>query len=213
VILLIDTSGAALRVGLGDETRGMLDVIEVMTTPEERGVHDTRLAEECRILMAERQIAPKDLTLIGVIIGPGSFTGLRIGLSFAKGLAFSSGAKIVPVTVHEVLASQLAGKEVDGILTMGYQRGLVYKAEQSNPAHIEMLRIEELPKECKYAGQSELAPLIQEALGEGKFIPLELQLSVMLKCVTHGDCASNIEELEPFYVTDFTPTVASRPGI
>ena len=148
-----------------------------------------------------------------MVIGPGSFTGLRIGLSFAKGLAFSSGAKIVPVTLHEVMASQLAGKEVDGILTMGYQRGLVYRSEQSNPRHIEMLRIDELEKDAKYAGQPELAPLIQEALGEGKFIPLDLQLSVMLKCVTHGDCAANIDELEPFYVTDFTPTVAPRPSV
>jgi tRNA threonylcarbamoyl adenosine modification protein YeaZ len=213
MILLIDTSGAALRVGLGDEARGLLDVIEVMSTPDERGIHDTRLAEECRILMAERSVAVKDLTIIGLVIGPGSFTGLRIGLSFAKGLAFASGAKVVPVTLHEVMASQLAGKEVDGILTMGYQRGLVYRAEQSNPRHIEMLRIDELPKEGKYAGQSELASVIQETLGEGKFIPMDLQLSVMLKCVTHGDCASNIDDLEPFYVTDFTPTVAARPPI
>jgi tRNA threonylcarbamoyl adenosine modification protein YeaZ len=212
MILLIDTSGAALRVGLGDESRGLLDVIEV-SIPEERGVHDLRLAEECRILMAEREITAKDLSLIGVIIGPGSFTGLRIGLSFAKGLSYSGGAKLVPVTLHEVMASQLAGKEVDGILTSGYQRGLVYRSEQSNPRHIEMLRIEDLPKDAKYAGQAELAPLILEAVGEGKFIPLDLQLSVMLKCVTHGECASNIEDLEPFYVTDFTPTPSRRPSV
>lgn len=202
-----------MRVGLGDEARGLLDVIEVMSTPEDRGVHDSHLAEECRILMAERQIMAKDLTLIGVIIGPGSFTGLRIGLAFAKGLAYASGARIVPVTQHEVLASQLAGKEVDGILTMGYQRGLVYKAEQANPRHIEMLRIEELPKDGKYAVQSELASLINEVLGEGKLIALELQLSVMLKCVIHAEHTANIDELEPFYVTDFTPSVTPRPSI
>lgn len=213
MILLIDTSGAALRVGLGDEARGLLDVIEVMSTAEDRGIHDARLAEECRILLAERKITSKDLTLIGVILGPGSFTGLRIGLSFAKGLAFSTGAKVVPVTLHEVLASQLAGKEVDGILTIGYQRGLVYMSEQSNPRHIEMLRIDELPKAAKYAGQSELAPLIQETLGEGKFIPLNLDLGVMLKCVTHGVRASNIDDLEPFYVTDFMPGAPSRPAV
>lgn len=207
MILLLDTSGAALRVGLGDESRGLLDVIEVMSTPEERGVHDTRLAEECRILMAERQVAVSDLKMIGVIIGPGSFTGLRIGLAFAKGLAYASGAKIIPITLHEVMASQLAGKEVDGILTAGYQRGLVYCSSQSNPREIELTRIEDLNKDGSYAGQSELAELLQGALGEGKFISLDLQLSVMLKCVTHGDCAENIDELEPFYVTDFTPTL------
>ena len=212
MILLIDTSGAALRVGLGDETKGLLDVIEVMSSPEERGVHDTRLAEECRILMQERGLTMEDLTTIGIIIGPGSFTGLRIGLAFAKGLAYASGAKVVPVTLHEVLASQLAGKEVTAILTAGYQRGLVYMAYQSDPAHVEMLRVDELPKDGSYAGQCELAPIVQEVLGEGKFIPLNLELSVMLKCVMHAHCADNIDDLEPFYVTDFTPTIGTRPS-
>jgi tRNA threonylcarbamoyladenosine biosynthesis protein TsaB len=212
MILLIDTSGAALRVGLGDETRGLLDVIEVMSSPEERGVHDTRLAEECRILMQERSITMADLKTIGIIIGPGSFTGLRIGLSFAKGLAYASGAKIVPVTLHEVLASQLAGKEVKAILTAGYQRGLVYMAHQSDPGHIELLRVDELPKDGFYAGQSELASVMLESLGEGKFIPLNLDLAVMLKCVIHAHCADNIDDLEPFYVTDFTPTTGPRPS-
>lgn len=210
MILLLDTSGAALRVGLGDEARGLLDVIEVMSTPEERGVHDTRLAEESRILMAERSVTTKDLSRIGLIIGPGSFTGLRIGLAFAKGLAYAGGAEIVPVTLHEVMASQLAGKEVDGILTSGYQRGLVYMASQSEPKHVEMLKIDDLPPDQKYAGQAELAPLMLERLGEGKFIPMDLQLSVMLKCVLHAECAPNIDDLEPFYVTDFTPTVSAR---
>jgi tRNA threonylcarbamoyladenosine biosynthesis protein TsaB len=213
MVLLIDTSGAALRVGLGDEAKGMLDVIEVMSTPEERGIHDTRLAEECRILMKEHEVKVKDLSRIGLIIGPGSFTGLRIGLAFSKGLTYASGAKIVPVTLHEVMASQLAGKEVSGILTAGYQRGLVYLAAQKDPKHIEMLRIDELPKESKYAGQSELAPLILETLGEGKFIPMDLQLSVMLKCVLHADWAPNIDALEPFYVTDFTPKIQPRASL
>ena len=212
MILLIDTSGAALRVGLGDETRGLLDVIEVMSSPEERGVHDTRLAEECRILMQERSMTMPDLTTIGIIIGPGSFTGLRIGLSFAKGLAYASGSKVVPVTLHEVFASQLAGKEVTAILTVGYQRGLVYNAHQSNPVHIELLRADELPKDGLYAGQCELAEVMQEHLGEGKFIPLNLDLTVMLKCVIHAHCAENIDDLEPFYVTEFTPTIGRRPS-
>lgn len=212
MILLIDTSGSALRVGLGDESRGLLDVVEVISTPEERGVHDTRLAEECRLLLEEHSIRMEDLHKIGLIIGPGSFTGLRIGLAFAKGLAYAVGAAIVPVTLHEVFASQLAGKEVASILTMGYQRGLVYKAGKGLPKEIELIRIEDLEPGLSYAGQAELSELISKHNGEGKFTPITLDLSTMLRCVLHSEEVANIDELEPFYVTDFIPTLPQKAG-
>lgn len=51
---------------------------------------------------------------VAVTIGPGSFTGLRIGLSFAKGLAFASGLRIVGVPTLDALA--LAAPPWDGVL-------------------------------------------------------------------------------------------------
>ena len=48
---------------------------------------------------------------IAVSIGPGSFTGLRIGLSVAKGLAYSSGLKIVAVPTLEALAEKVVMQE------------------------------------------------------------------------------------------------------
>lgn len=46
----------------------------------------------------------KDFDAVAVSIGPGSFTGLRIGLGFAKGLAYSHGLSIVPVPTLEAMA-------------------------------------------------------------------------------------------------------------
>lgn len=210
MILLIDTSGSALRVGLGDESRGLLDLVEVISTPEERGVHDTRLAEECRLLLDEHSVRMETLRRIGLIIGPGSFTGLRIGLAFAKGLAYAASAAIVPITLHEIFASQLAGKEVTSILTMGYQKGLVYRSSKALPKQIDLVRIEDLEHGLHYAGQSELATPLAKYNSEGKFTPLTLDMGTMLRCILHSEEVSNIDELEPFYVTDFTPTLPQK---
>lgn len=49
-------------------------------------------------VMAEAGIAQADLDAIGVISGPGSFTGMRIGVAIAQGLGFANGTAVVPVS-------------------------------------------------------------------------------------------------------------------
>ena len=56
-------------------------------------------------LCRERGITAKDFTDVAVSIGPGSFTGLRIGVTLAKTLAFATGAKLLAVPTLPVIAS------------------------------------------------------------------------------------------------------------
>ena len=74
--------------------------------------HAERLLPMISELMAEAGLGYADLTRIAVCIGPGTFTGLRIGLSVARGLALSKGLPCVGLMSLPVLAAQ-AGADPD----------------------------------------------------------------------------------------------------
>ncbi|MEM7660759.1 MAG: tRNA (adenosine(37)-N6)-threonylcarbamoyltransferase complex dimerization subunit type 1 TsaB [Pseudomonadota bacterium] len=63
--------------------------------------HEARLPALLNDLMAEAELTLGDLDRIAVVTGPGSFTGIRIGVSFARGLALALKADIVGLTALE----------------------------------------------------------------------------------------------------------------
>jgi len=69
-----------------------------------------------------------DLDAIAVAVGPGSFTGLRIGVAAAKGLAWGLDLPCIPVSTLEAMASQLIGTEGLICCAMDARRGQVYNA-------------------------------------------------------------------------------------
>jgi tRNA threonylcarbamoyladenosine biosynthesis protein TsaB len=71
---------------------------------EERYVAAERIFGFIDDVLQNGRISPAELTGVAVSIGPGSFTGLRIGLSVAKGLHAATGMAIVPVPTLEALA-------------------------------------------------------------------------------------------------------------
>lgn len=70
----------------------------------------------------------KDVGAYAVTVGPGSFTGVRIGVSLVKGLAFGKDTPCIPVSTLEALAENLRG--LDGIIVpvMDARRAQVYTA-------------------------------------------------------------------------------------
>ncbi len=71
-------------------------------------------------------IKPASLSHIGVTLGPGSFTGVRVGLSFAKGLAAGLGLKLQGIGTLEALNHHpaLVGRRVMSVIHGG--RGHIY---------------------------------------------------------------------------------------
>ena len=76
--------------------------------------HSEKLFEQIDFVVKSSGIKITDLKCIAVSAGPGSFTGLRIGMSAAKGLAFGAGLPIVPVPTFEALALQISNYTNNG---------------------------------------------------------------------------------------------------
>ncbi|MCQ2412333.1 MAG: tRNA (adenosine(37)-N6)-threonylcarbamoyltransferase complex dimerization subunit type 1 TsaB [Sphaerochaetaceae bacterium] len=98
-ILVTDTSTQALTVALKTES-----FFETRTA-EGRGIqHSERLMPIVLELCADAGISTKDIDLLGCTRGPGSFTGLRIGMAAFKGMAYALDKPLVSVSTLETIA-------------------------------------------------------------------------------------------------------------
>lgn len=72
-------------------------------------IHSVQLMPMVRYALAQTGLALKELDGVAVSIGPGSFTGLRLGVMTAKTLGFAAGLKLAAVPTLEALAAALPG--------------------------------------------------------------------------------------------------------
>ncbi len=100
-LLAIDTATRFAGLALYDG-----EVIHSEACWLSNGNHSTELMPALVRMLAQQRLTPADLTAVAVAIGPGSFTGLRIGLSVAKGLAQAQNLVILGVPTLDVLAFQ-----------------------------------------------------------------------------------------------------------
>lgn len=90
--------------------------------------HSQTLLPMAAGLLEQCGLKPQDLDLIAVAAGPGSFTGLRIGVAAAKGLAFGAGIPVIGVSTLEAMATGLAHWDGLVICAMDARRQQVYNA-------------------------------------------------------------------------------------
>jgi len=102
-ILGIETATAVCGAALVSD-----GVVLASREVRERNVHAERLLRFVSEVLEEGRLAPGVLDAVAVSVGPGSFTGLRIGLSTAKGLVYATGVPLVGVPTLEALATRLA---------------------------------------------------------------------------------------------------------
>ena len=102
-ILNIETATKNCSVALAKDGKTVL----CKEIAEEGYSHAERLHVFIEEIIKETGITFKDLSAIAVSQGPGSYTGLRIGVSAAKGLCFALGIPLIAVDTLQVLASQV----------------------------------------------------------------------------------------------------------
>ena len=104
IVLAIDTTLAACQAAVLDGDT----VLAVRSEPMQRG-HQERLAPLVAEVMAAAGLGFDRLDRVGVTIGPGSFTGVRVGLAFAKGLALALDIPCIGIGTLEALAATAGG--------------------------------------------------------------------------------------------------------
>lgn len=127
LLLAIDTSGKHGSIALADCQAGdACRVIEVV--PLDGGTFSAELVPQIAALMAKHGFNKHNIDGFAVVAGPGSFTGLRIGLAAVKGLAEVLGKPIAAVSLLEsmAVAGHSQGK-VTAVLDAG--RGDIYAGE------------------------------------------------------------------------------------
>lgn len=92
MILGIETATSICSAGIADNEKVIAEI-----RFDIKNIHAEALSESIEQLLRLSGVALKDIEAFAVSIGPGSFTGLRIGLATAKGMAFASGKPLVAV--------------------------------------------------------------------------------------------------------------------
>ena len=95
----IDTSSTELGVGLAHDGGVIAGVSRYV-----RNSHAEHISRSIEFLLASSGVKPTDVDHAVIAVGPGSFTGLRIGISFLKGFCFGRSVKILPVSSLESMA-------------------------------------------------------------------------------------------------------------
>jgi len=124
-ILNIETATKNCSVALGKE-KSVIDVIEYTG---EGYSHAEKLHVFIQDILKRNNLKPSDLSAISVSKGPGSYTGLRIGVSAAKGLAYALDIPLISISTLESLARLVkTGEDVYIIPIIDARRMEVYSA-------------------------------------------------------------------------------------
>ena len=224
-IILIETSTALCSVALAEE--GSIVAYRESSAPK---AHASLTAVFIKEMLQERGITLADCDAVCVSMGPGSYTGLRVGVSTAKGLCFGSGKPMLAVGTLDTLAAQASdvvssnAPEYKFIIPMVDARRMeVYTAVFENgqqitetaPAIIDETSFAEYLEQgsCLFIGDGagKCADVIKHT--NAHFCQCWPKASSMLSPAISSYRAGDFKDVayfEPFYLKEFVATVSKK---
>ena len=217
-IILIETSTALCSVALAEG--GVVTAYRESSAPK---AHASLTAVFIQELLSERELTLADCDAVCVSMGPGSYTGLRVGVSTAKGLCFGSGKPLLAVGTLDTLVAQAASDARFIIPMVDARRMEVYTAVFENGRQI----TETAPAiidENSFAEYLEQGPCLFIGDGAGKcadvikhpnatFCQCWPKASSMLAPALAAYKEKRFEDVayfEPFYLKEFVATVSKK---
>lgn len=215
---------------LGIETSTEVGSLALVEKGEvvERGTIDTYLSHSARLipllddLLKMAKWGIEDLEGVGVGLGPGSFTGIRVGLAIAQGIASGLKIPICGVASFEALASNpscpggkicvISDARRGGIYAALYQKSKNLLRELKPPRIISPDEVYEFARQARIMSPhlDRLRPLLEKARGDKavsggvKSFPKAEYIALIAEERLRDNPATATEEITPIYLSDYT---------
>lgn len=162
MLLAMDASGTIGSVALGCVKGSKVEIAGLVAIPSRAA--SAELIPRIRSLLLSSAVTVRDIQAIVVVIGPGSFTGIRVGLSTAKGLAQAGGIPLIGISRLRLLA--YASRRSHALVALDAGRGEYYAGEYIEGGMIweKLLRRQDL--EVAAAGLSEGTFVVEQGTRE-----------------------------------------------
>lgn len=219
-ILAIETATKNCSVALSKDGVTLL----CKEIAEEGYSHAERLHVFIEQLLSELELSYKDLSAIAVSQGPGSYTGLRIGVSAAKGLCFALDIPLIAIDTMASLASQVNVQDGFIVPMIDARRMEVYSAIfNSKHQEIREIRAEILSPES-FSDSSEKIYFIGDCAEKSKTV-LNQNNHIYIDTIVYPSAKDmsalsyekfikndtvDVAYFEPYYLKDFVGTVSKK---
>ena len=219
-LILIETSTALCSVALAED--GAITAYRESSAPK---AHASLTAVFIQEVLDERGIKLDDCDAVCVSMGPGSYTGLRVGVSTAKGLCFGAGKPLIAVGTLDTLVAQ-AGKDENPefiVPMIDARRMEVYTAvfkdnvqtTDTAPMIIDENSFSDLLEQGTVLfigdGAGKCSDVIRHP--NARFCQCNPKASAMLKPAIKAYKEKRFEDVayfEPFYLKEFVATVSKK---
>ena len=134
-ILNLETSSKNCSVCLSSKGK----LIQSFDSEDDSYRHSELLTSSIQDILNENNIGVKDLSAVAIGIGPGSFTGLRIGFSVAKGLCYPHNIELIGISSLKIIANSVV-RENKNIISLIKDKGERYYVSKYSSDLIEIMQ-------------------------------------------------------------------------